>query len=1298
MTDKRKKFLISAVALALVLILVGLGLAQADVSNNIIWQQDQNLVPDTNWNLYTMTNNESDSTQKTDSADTNEVHPSAAYDGSKVVYAKWDGIQYDVYYKTNGGPETKIIDDGQYPALGPCGQVAFCRRKLTGGVWWWGIYTTNLSGSGPDGPYYVFWGANHQWPSISPDGKYIIFATDEEGDNDNWEIYQMDYGGGGEINLTNNWANDIDPAYSFDGTQIVFASNRSNPDNSSNYDIYTMPAGGSGSPTQVTTNTAVDQYPFYSPDGSRIVFTSYRDDNKGEIYTIPSGGGDPVNVTRLTNNSYHDRYPTWGGTASAPAAPINLTLSNVAYDSIKLTWTDNSCNEDGFKVKRSTDNVTFNDVWDFPAVSGKGTPLDWTDTGVLKCTQYYYYVQAWNGVGTANSSTVDTFTLDTVPAAPTGLKGTTSCWTCSDTTISLSWTDNAPTAGCSDEDSFSIWASISGGALTIIDTAPQHPGTGAVTNQCFDNLEPDTRYSIRVSADNQYGSSDLSDTIVIPTKPAPPSGLMANAPAADSNGWRQIDLSWSDVSTINDGYYIQRYIVQGTAANDPVETCPCTCEKANYVPDGSAIKLVGSALTDYPDSIGLLPKTCYYYQIRAYVEYYNGSDTTEATCHWEDSNCTNTTDTNPLPPSGLSLSEVDTDSIKISWTDNSGTFYYQQEDSFTVYRTVNNTGTIVVDAHAGSGSTVDTTDTGLTPGTQYCYTVSAWNSISEDTATATVCATTCETDPNKPTGLSLQVKSFSQIDLTWTDNDDSADTDEIWASQDGGAWAKLGDTMPVAAGATNTYSATGLVGGSNYCFKITAVADNTGGCSPTQLTSDSDSACASTNVSNIWVDGPSNNGPEECGGGEDEIQVPSPFINTTNTKVKLDYVKDLNTIQFDVTYDTIEVETVSVSLGSKFSGATAVYNDVETPTGRALKVNIHIPGGSLPLPKVDCPTGCEVITLEVKFAGVSPPWGASLGVENTQMSDNTAQPITVVGECGDFLYLWVYNPRPGDADCDGDTEVADVTYMEYALVGHPDYPVCNVFNLDTTGNGEFNESDITCLQRLLIGLDCSGLLAPIQFPEIATGTVREVAFMVKGIADLDVAYLDVSYAKGIRITGITAGDLTAGATPIFNLEDGRLRMILNMAGVSGVSGSGSIFKVGFVGEGEFSINQVALSSAEATLIGADVTTIITGQVSRAIPTRTRLYQNFPNPLNPETLIPFDLATEAQVTINIYNLSGQLIRSLDLGKLAVGSYVDKEKAAFWNGRDNAGVEVSGGVYLYQIKAGDFTSTRKMIVLK
>ncbi|MEW5766312.1 MAG: right-handed parallel beta-helix repeat-containing protein [bacterium] len=108
--------------------------------------------------------------------------------------------------------------------------------------------------------------------------------------------------------------------------------------------------------------------------------------------------------------------------------------------------------------------------------------------------------------------------------------------------------------------------------------------------------------------------------------------------------------------------------------------------------------------------------------------------------------------------------------------------------------------------------------------------------------------------------------------------------------------------------------------------------------------------------------------------------------------------------------------------------------------------------------------------------------------------------------------------------------------------------------------------------------------------------------------------------------------------------------------------------------------------------------IITQGVAAQIPARSSLSQNYPNPFNPETWLPFALSTDTRVNINIYNLSGQLIRTLDLGKLSAGTYVDKERAAYWDGRDNSGQEAASGIYLYQLVTKDVVSTRKMIVLK
>ncbi|MGQ9609383.1 MAG: T9SS type A sorting domain-containing protein [bacterium] len=91
-----------------------------------------------------------------------------------------------------------------------------------------------------------------------------------------------------------------------------------------------------------------------------------------------------------------------------------------------------------------------------------------------------------------------------------------------------------------------------------------------------------------------------------------------------------------------------------------------------------------------------------------------------------------------------------------------------------------------------------------------------------------------------------------------------------------------------------------------------------------------------------------------------------------------------------------------------------------------------------------------------------------------------------------------------------------------------------------------------------------------------------------------------------------------------------------------------------------------------------------------------LYQNFPNPFNPETWIPYSLKSNSNVMIEIYNVSGQLIRTLDLGQKLSGSYINKENAAYWDGTNEFGEKVSSGIYFYTIKTNEYISTRKMIL--
>jgi len=105
------------------------------------------------------------------------------------------------------------------------------------------------------------------------------------------------------------------------------------------------------------------------------------------------------------------------------------------------------------------------------------------------------------------------------------------------------------------------------------------------------------------------------------------------------------------------------------------------------------------------------------------------------------------------------------------------------------------------------------------------------------------------------------------------------------------------------------------------------------------------------------------------------------------------------------------------------------------------------------------------------------------------------------------------------------------------------------------------------------------------------------------------------------------------------------------------------------------------------------------QTQRAfVPKETVALQNYPNPFNPETWLPFQLVKDADVNVRIFDANGKMVRSLELGRKTAGSYLTKELAAYWDGKTMAGEQVSSGVYFYNIQAGNYSATRKMIVSK
>ena len=207
-------------------------------------------------------------------------------------------------------------------------------------------------------------------------------------------------------------------------------------------------------------------------------------------------------------------------------------------------------------------------------------------------------------------------------------------------------------------------------------------------------------------------------------------------------------------------------------------------------------------------------------------------------------------------------------------------------------------------------------------------------------------------------------------------------------------------------------------------------------------------------------------------------------------------------------------------------------------------------------------------------------------------------------------------------------------------------------------------------------------------PAISGETIQEAwAFVVSGHLEGRAAYDGYQViVRNLRtnhiITTSVQGDYFAAAT-----ADLARRSVVQV---------GDVIQVHVIGQDRnveshtFDFKVTPESIADAVL---SITLDSIGQ-----PKLTQLLQNFPNPFNPETWIPYQLETSADVTLQIYDTSGGIVRTLDLGFKPQGFYMTRSTAAYWDGRNNMGEQVASGVYFYSLNTPDFSATRKMLILK
>ena len=360
-----------------------------------------------------------------------------------------------------------------------------------------------------------------------------------------------------------------------------------------------------------------------------------------------------------------------------PNSPTNLTAVLISPTEARLKWTDNSDNEQYFKLERKVEGGSYS-VVDTMA----SNTVETVNGGLLPDTKYYYRIRAYNAYGYStysNEATITTLSETAKPDAPSGLTATaTSC-----NQVALNWVDNSI-----NETYFIVERKLEGGTYEIVSgTVPAN-----TTTYSDNSIEESNKYYYRVKASNINGDSGYSNEVSVTV---PPCGTPPNAPSnltASGISTTEVQLNFKDNSDNEDGFKVERKEPGGTY---------------------ELIAVLPANSTSHKDA-GLNANTIYYYRVCAFNTYGTSPYSNEA-------NATTQKElTIPNKPTNLMANAGSSTEIKINWTDTS-----DNEDGFKVERKTS--GGSYAEVKTLPANTIMFLDSGLTPNTTYYYRVRAYN-------------------------------------------------------------------------------------------------------------------------------------------------------------------------------------------------------------------------------------------------------------------------------------------------------------------------------------------------------------------------------------------------------------------------------------------------------------------------------------------------------------------------------------------------------------------------------------------
>ena len=371
-----------------------------------------------------------------------------------------------------------------------------------------------------------------------------------------------------------------------------------------------------------------------------------------------------------------------------------------------------------------------------------------------------------------------------------------------------------------------------------------------------------------------------------------------------------------------------------------------------------------------------------------------------------------------------------------------------------------------------------------------------------------------------------------------------------------------------------------------------------------------------------------------------------------------------STVNFLITYDSQAQEWRSY-FGASDTGTAAdrtLTDDMGIIAGMKSPTSVRLKGDALGT------NGKSTITLTLGLNVVGLPLSDS---RITRVSDLFALdgiggnvPVIILTDGGEFKAV-------GRADDSGDIEITGG--QAFILTAQ------RMVSVTISGDAWANDSEAAAAPPLLL----KGIEVGDTTPVLGLRGAIVDEGMGKNVPNFRVTIKNLS--TGRTVATVNTPDEAGYRSTVVDIETGRAATVGDILEISARSSNP------FIGVEPLRYT-VTAEDVKRSLIQ------LPELVAYEIPSETQLLRNYPNPFNPETWIPYRLAEDAFVTLTIYDQTGQVVRTLDVGHQIAAVYESRSKAVYWDGRNNVGEAVASGVYFHHLSAGDFSATRKMVILK